>query len=799
MDGWEDDDDLDFSATDAADETADHGSGWDDHDDDLNLDDNDDNAFGAGYAVSDSKIVPDIPQEENGWEEDVDLSHLDDDDDLKDANEADGWGDDDDDFNFDDDENETSTPQEVDESPKLRQELEDYVDSLGRIMSSINAVLEFEYNTPEKAQELVEYYTQRPGLAEYTRTKELSRMNYQVVLPGKVVTSKEEIAEHHLPDDSLLARCANQSLLADLIQVLTGPDLVVRPQFFAVCVAQTCQFRLHMGDQGRDMVQCNCILQLSFPKEDGSRINVATIRTTIVFSPLQHLIKFKVDKIIVTLKDKSKLDDVVSFLKMMKLEDPSAMDVSMQVEDGPSDRYRDLFLMMNAQQQQTQKFVQQSKVGMKSALNDMESVLGLKSKFKAVQGGISKFLPNTDDLLAVQEEEARAHRQQVQQGPTDRAFPVPPRPMPGPSVHEAHTGPPPIGHHRHPAPPPPQGQGPPMAQPPPNDGPRPKSILGGLVSALAKSVTLPDEDPDIYGSESGNVPTQPSLYRKDVAPPALAPPIPKESMFPRPTPPPVEQVPRPGHSMVGLASQPGPSPEQEIITVDDSGDGWDDDLDLDITTDVVADSLSPEQEPEAAVPSLQNMQLAATESTETEMFKKPSGDDVVPETDEENEAAPETQKDFDWGADDPVVDESENDGTVEDQGDNDETQANGDYDWNTSGREVDESETNTDEGFRNEKIVPETDDEAPDSPRQHELIDLTKIEENGGLTVNESVVDASARTMTKDAPQSNMQLVNPIPQDRDLIVDIPYDPEDDIIPTRKRWNNPRPNRPYLRV
>ena len=32
---------------------------------------------------------------------------------------------------------------------------------------------------------------------------------------------------------------------------------------------------------------------------------------------------------------------------------------------------------------------------------------------------------------------------------------------------------------------------------------------------------------------------------------------------------------------------------------------------------------------------------------------------------------------------------------------------------------------------------------------------------------------------------------------RNLIMDVPYNPEDDIIATRRRWVNPRSHRPYL--
>ena len=241
--GWDDDEDLGLDQIDSMEEEKNAGGkdvedllnegGWaddDDDDDDLNINldeqrqrnhnENTENAF----AIADKhEHQPSNHNSAGGWEEDDEL-----------------FGDDEEDQ--DDIEQSTGTSSHVFNAtphfPNRLQELQEYVESLNRILTSINAVLEYEYNTPEKAHELLHYYSARPGLAAYTRTKELPRMNYQVVLPnGRVETSKEQIAQHHLPDTSLMARCANQSLLADLIHVLTGPDLVVRPQFLAICVA----------------------------------------------------------------------------------------------------------------------------------------------------------------------------------------------------------------------------------------------------------------------------------------------------------------------------------------------------------------------------------------------------------------------------------------------------------------------------------------------------------------------------------------------------------------------------------
>ena len=372
-------------------------------------------------------------------------------------------------------------------------ELSKYVQSLDRMLSSINAVLEFEYNTPQKAEELFEYYDKRPQLAEYTRTKELQRMNYEIFLPdGYVETNKEQIVSGNLlPDNAIVSRAANQSLLADVLQVITGHDLIVRPQYLASCIATSCKFIIHKGDHGVDMIDCRAILSLFLPTVDGDRLNVAEVTVSVVFAPSQPMIEFRVVKIEVVLKDYSKLSGVAEFLR--------AMDIPVEdheIIDASPDMYRDAFL------EKSQRLFALSSVGMKSAFQQMDSVINLKGKMKS----ISSFIPDTDQLLAAEQEAAafaEARRielqrgQQLQHQPQHRehAFPRPP---------------PPEDHHH-------QDQM-------PNETKRPKSILGGLVRSgwktLASSVAIPDDDPDIYGEYAPSQPPQASeqpmkFYRTD--------------------------------------------------------------------------------------------------------------------------------------------------------------------------------------------------------------------------------------------------------------------------------------------
>ena len=364
-------------------------------------------------------------------------------------------------------------------------ELSKYIQSLDRMLSSINAVLEFEYNTPQKAEELFEYYDKRPQLAEYTRTKELQRMNYEIFLPdGYVETNKEQIVSGNLlPDNAIVSRAANQSLLADVLQVITGHDLIVRPQYLASCIATSCKFIIHKGDHGVDMIDCRAILSLFLPTVDGDRLNVAEVTVSVVFAPSQPMIEFRVVKIEVVLKDYSKLSGVAEFLR--------AMDIPVEdheIIDAPPDMYRDAFL------EKSQRLFALSSVGMKSAFQQMDSVINLKGKMKS----ISSFIPDTDQLLAAEQEAAafaearrielqRVQQLQQQQQPQHRehAFPRPPPPE----------------HHHH------QDQM-------PNETKRPKSILGGLVRSgwktLASSVAIPDDDPDIYGEYAPSQPPRAS-------------------------------------------------------------------------------------------------------------------------------------------------------------------------------------------------------------------------------------------------------------------------------------------------
>jgi hypothetical protein len=377
-DGWDDDASLDVSQQEE--EEEEERGGWGE-DDDLDLDREDDEIVQPMAAVSPAPAMTtdhfqrhgiqqgdgmlqedgednDMEHDTNGWGDEDDDLHLDDDlfnetenfnhsphqepqpeqhhirhqeglhsTGMDDPAESDGWSEEDELLVVDDDDAEMAPPKQTgsaEGNPKsihLRHELEAYIRSLSHMLSSINAILDYEYNTLEKAHELHAYYASREKLAHYTRTKELHRMDYEVILPyGHVETDKAQIAEY-LSDESLVSRCSNQSLLADLLQVMTGSDLLVRPQYMAICYAHWCHFKIHLGEGERgDMVHCSCKLHLSLPTAEGKRLNVAELHASVVFAPDQPMVEYHLHSIHVLLleQDFFQLRGTAEFLGMME-------------------------------------------------------------------------------------------------------------------------------------------------------------------------------------------------------------------------------------------------------------------------------------------------------------------------------------------------------------------------------------------------------------------------------------------------------------------------------------------------
>jgi hypothetical protein len=557
-------------------------------------------------------------------------------DDFQDAMEDnEGWGDDEDIF-VDDGGDQPAVLQTPARDPppsktthhhkleEVHQELVSYVESLMVVLPSVNAVLEAEYNHPGKAQELLQYYTERPQLRAYTIDKELPRMEYRLVLEHEhadepiVVENKQEIAQMFKlqPELDLLARCSNQSLLADLLQVMTGSDCMVRPQYMATCMAQSCLFvlRPRPGTDG-GLVECNCQLVLSLPGDisSGERHPVANIQALIAFGipPTPQdppMIYFKIQTMDIVLPNMDILRSTAQFLLESGLIDhPPMSPFPESPAGGPAvcangGDFRDVFL------QQSQTMLQNSTVGLKSAWKQIDSVAGLQNKMNLVK----KIIPSGDSSvieaamkeqeeyhLQLQEQRKHDKQQQQQQATIHAADTVPV------SYPPTEGGPPP--HHQHQVPPQAAAQ-------------RPTSILGSFMGRLAKTVTLPEEDPRMYeeyaaemqrktpldfsggpqpqaiaGIQHGPQPSPVHFYRKDDdggALPRTTPQAPSAEQNPatktspwlsrltEPAP-----VPAPSPAPVPQPLQLVPPQQPKPDTMDDNdheeelgvGDGWDDD------------------------------------------------------------------------------------------------------------------------------------------------------------------------------------------------------------------------------
>ena len=204
-------------------------------------------------------------------------------------------------------------------------DLKKYIDLLPHAPSSFNALLDAEHNGhDDKAQSLVDYYEERPELFEYTRSIELPRMDYIWISPtGEFIQDKERIA-NLLEEASrnqqhyILARCANQSLLADLLQFLTAGDdnALIRRQYHMAVHTKKVSIVV-MPSNGTVLAKAN--LELSLPHPSQGLVNIATVHVSCQFSPLQTPPMFHYHVETVRLSDscpnESELLDMAYFLQ----------------------------------------------------------------------------------------------------------------------------------------------------------------------------------------------------------------------------------------------------------------------------------------------------------------------------------------------------------------------------------------------------------------------------------------------------------------------------------------------------
>jgi hypothetical protein len=533
-DGWEDDDDLDISG----DVKENEEDGW--GDETILFDDDDQEESETPTPTNNLTDGHEIQKnEEDGWG-DESILH---DDDEQEENEtpiltkdlADGWGDEEEDDDFlnsfnewndvpgtienalleqqheikeehnkndfadgwgnDDSLSNLGDETSFEEEDNLVQSLEAYVESLRNqsMAKSINAILEFE-STSQKAMELMEYYQHRPQLSDYTLTKELPRMDYTLITPtGDLVNDKDQIRSLLQDDDIILTRCANQSILADVLQFLTAQDMLIRPQYMAIAIAKSCQFTIDLYQQ---KLMVDCQLDLSLPDERGDRYSLASISVRIQFWPHSARIQYQVNAIHPsTIISKSTLKQTANFLK--------ELDLTPTTQPSNQSMMRDQFLLNS---------LKVSTKGLSNAWSEMNSIVNVSGKLQMV-------LPDTDALLQAEQDS--------------------------------------------------------MKYIPEKD--RPQSILGGLVrsgwSALANSVAIPDDhDPAIYGppppatQDNSNhaFPRPQPMQNHDLSigfsrPPQLSI-VDLSKGFPRPAPPPKKE------ESINLSKgfpRPAPSPKKE--------------------------------------------------------------------------------------------------------------------------------------------------------------------------------------------------------------------------------------------
>lgn len=474
------------------------------------------------------------------------------------------------------------------------QNLVRYIETLPALLPSLNALLEAEYNTFHHAIELTEYYKSRPQLYEYTLDTELPRMEYQVVLPNqKCLTDKYQVQQYLLAqknheENNILIRSANQSLLADLLAQLSGPDRFIQHQHLATAVATSCHFVIHPS-----FVECHCLLTLSLPSATGDRLDVARLKVSIDFGQPPS-VTYRLHEVERIIQDLECLRETAAFLS--SLEDDSFVEEEAPAND---DLVRDAFM---AKLSQTQQFVEDSHAGLSSAWKQIDSVANVSKKMSFLKKGLTN-LPTTETLEKVAAVPA----------PSQSRRPPPPPPPPPHKAYHRPLAPPKLAQHIgganplavNPPPPPSNVRRGPPAHPPETTGDRPAPILGGLLRSgwnrLAQTVTLPDEEQ--HGYPSAETPAIPKLYRPENT--AMKDTLPVENRQAHP--PPISPQQRQQNSMLQPQAPPpkvandGDGGNEDIAQAAESAlhdgmqDGWgDDDLELgDDDDDLLVDKSKP--------------------------------------------------------------------------------------------------------------------------------------------------------------------------------------------------------------
>ena len=405
--------------------------------------------------------------------------------------------------------------------PPIYHELRQYFEILPHLTSSINALLEAEHNSnPEKAWEIVRYYEDRPGLVDYTLHKELPRMDYTWMdqYTGEPIQDKGIVSQLLLENaktNSILPRCANQSLLADLLGYLSSSsssshnphepeDRLIRSKFHMACQTERVEFVL---DPAHVTVLVKAVLNLCMPHPSQGMLSVATLSVSCQFAPNVPLWHYHLesiipsDAVISAMNHESlALVEVAQFLQELNMmEEEHNSPTIPNDNNNRGGEWRDAFL-----QETTMGVWNQLKQAGRVSSETLSNHLSLPSGDLLEQARREEEDAQAAALL--EQEQQRQQQQQEEQmrilHEQERVQERPPLPQETSHIYASAAG---FEPSYPPAPPPPpQDDLQPMYQEATQPistktSDRPKSILGGMISRTAQSVTvLPQEDPSMY-------------------------------------------------------------------------------------------------------------------------------------------------------------------------------------------------------------------------------------------------------------------------------------------------------------
>lgn len=130
----------------------------------------------------------------------------------------------------------------------------------------------YKNNLLPSVDSIINYYKNRPKLTEYTLNKEIHRIkNYTIYTHDekfKKITDLSEILTYYTENfkdndnDDLLWRCANQSLMADIVTSLTTMGFI-RPEMGAGMSMEELTLELDFRNNGGGTVRGKCFLNVT--------------------------------------------------------------------------------------------------------------------------------------------------------------------------------------------------------------------------------------------------------------------------------------------------------------------------------------------------------------------------------------------------------------------------------------------------------------------------------------------------------------------------------------------------------